>query len=144
MPLFDRKDNSRYAKFTRRSLMVSGGMTAAFALIAGRLYQLQIREGDQFMTRAEENRVNQRLVAPPRGRILDRFGVELATNRRNYRVLIVAEQAAEGVDAAIDTIGKLIYLSDHQREREGIGHESIDHVGYSRGDVEAAPHMRPP
>jgi penicillin-binding protein 2 len=117
MPLFDRKDNSRYAKFTRRSLMVSGGMTAAFGLIAGRLYQLQILEGEEFMTRAEENRVSQRLVAPPRGRILDRFGVELATNRRNYRVLIVAEQATEGVDAAIQTIGKLIYLTDRQRER---------------------------
>ncbi|HEY5337195.1 MAG TPA: penicillin-binding protein 2 [Rhizomicrobium sp.] len=117
MPLFDRKDKSRYATFTRRTLMVSGGMTAVFGVIAGRLYQLQIREGSEFMTRAEANRVSQRLVAPLRGRILDRFGVELATNRRNYRVMIVAEQAAEGVDAAIDTIGKLIYLSDHQREK---------------------------
>jgi penicillin-binding protein 2 len=117
MPLFDRKDKSRYAAFTRRTLMVSGGMTAVFGVIAGRLYQLQIREGSEFMTRAEANRVSTRLVAPLRGRILDRFGVELATNRRNYRVLIVAEQAAEGVDAALDTIGKIIYLTDHQRER---------------------------
>jgi penicillin-binding protein 2 len=117
MPLFDRKDKSRYATFTRRTLMVSGGMTAVFGVIAGRLYQLQIKEGNEFMTRAEANRVSQRLVAPLRGRILDRFGVELATNRRNYRVLIVAEQAAEGVDAALDTIGKLIYLTDRQRER---------------------------
>jgi penicillin-binding protein 2 len=117
MPLFDRKDKSRYATFTRRTLMVSGGMTAVFGVIAGRLYQLQIREGSQFMTRAEANRVSQRLVAPLRGRILDRFGVELATNRRNYRVLIVAEQATEGVDAALETIGKLIYLTDRQRER---------------------------
>ena len=117
MPLFDRKDKSRYATFTRRTLMVSGGMTAVFGVIAGRLYQLQIREGDQFMTRAQANSVSQRLVAPPRGRILDRFGVELANNKRNYRVLIVAEQASEGVDAAIDTIGKIIYLSDRQRAR---------------------------
>ncbi|MGL1447031.1 hypothetical protein ACSTIZ_00825, partial [Vibrio parahaemolyticus] len=33
-----------------------------------------------------------RLLAPPRGRILDRFGVELASNRRNYRALIVPER----------------------------------------------------
>jgi penicillin-binding protein 2 len=117
MPLFDRKDKSRYATFTRRTLMMSGGMTAVFGVIAGRLYQLQIKEGSEFMTRAEANRVSTRLVAPPRGRILDRFGTQLATNRRNYRVLIVAEQAAEGVDAALDTIGKLIYLTDRQRER---------------------------
>ena len=117
MPIFDRKDKSRYATFTRRTLLVTGGVNVVFAVLAGRLYQLQIREGDEFMTRAEENRVSQRLVAPLRGRILDRFGVELASNRRNYRVLLVKEQAVEGVDAAIETIGKLIYLSDHQREK---------------------------
>ena len=86
MPLFDRKDKSRYASFTRRSLMLTGGMTAVFSVLAGRLYQLQILNGDQYKTQAEDNRVNQRLIAPPRGRILDRFGVELANNRRNYRV----------------------------------------------------------
>ena len=99
MPLFDKKDKSRYATFTRRSLGMGGGMTAVFAVLAGRLYQLQIRDGDQYMTEAEDNRVSERLIAPPRGRIIDRFGVELANNRRNYRVLLVAEQASEGVEA---------------------------------------------
>ncbi|HEV2563397.1 MAG TPA: penicillin-binding protein 2 [Rhizomicrobium sp.] len=117
MPLFDRKDKSRYATFTRRSLLVSGGMASVFALLAGRLYQLQILEGQEFMTRAEDNRVNQRLLAPLRGRIIDRFGVELATNRRNYRVLLVPEQATEGVDAALDTLGRIVLITDHQRER---------------------------
>ena len=117
MPLFDRKDKSRYATFTRRTLLMSGGMTVVFGVLAGRLYQLQILEGDQYRTRAEENRVSQRLLAPPRGRILDRFGVELANNRRNYRVLLVAEQATNGVAAALDAIGRVIYLSDRQRQR---------------------------
>src|ERR1700742_5188427 len=110
MPIFDRKDKSRYATFTRRTLFVTGGMNLVFAVLAGRLYQLQILEGDKFMTRAEENRVSQRLVAPLRGRILDRFGVELASNRRNYRVLLVAEQASEGVEQAVDDIAKLIQI----------------------------------
>ncbi|HUO88668.1 MAG TPA: penicillin-binding protein 2 [Rhizomicrobium sp.] len=117
MPLFDRKDKSRYATFTRRSLGLSGGMALVFAVLGGRLYQLQIRNGDQYKTQAEDNRVNQRLIAPPRGRILDRFGVELANNRRNYRVLLVAEQATEGIEAALDEIGKLIVLSDAQKKR---------------------------
>jgi penicillin-binding protein 2 len=117
MPLFDRKDKSRYATFTRRTLMMSGGMTAVLAALGGRLYQLQIRDGAQYMTQAEDNRVNQRLIAPPRGRILDRFGVELANNRRNYRVLLVSEQATNGAEAALDTIGKIIQLSDAQKKR---------------------------
>lgn len=117
MPLFDRKDKSRYATFSRRTLLVTGAMGAVFAALAGRLYQLQILEGGEFMTRAEDNRVSQRLLAPLRGRIIDRFGNELATNRRNYRVLIVREQATEGVSAALDALGKLVLITDHQRER---------------------------
>jgi len=117
MPLFDRKDKSRYASFTRRSLMLTGGMTGVLAILAGRLYQLQILNGDQYKVEAEDNRVSQRFIFPPRGRIFDRFGVELATNRRNYRVVIVAEQASQGVEEAIDTIGRIIELPPHQRDR---------------------------
>ncbi|HZQ39544.1 MAG TPA: hypothetical protein VFA87_02080, partial [Rhizomicrobium sp.] len=117
MPLFDKKDKSRYATFTRRSLGLGGGMAAVFAVLAGRLYQLQIRDGDQYMVEAEDNRVSERLIAPPRGRIIDRFGVELANNRRNYRVLLVSEQASEGVKAALDTIGEIILISDQQKKK---------------------------
>ena len=117
MPLFDRKDKSRYATFTRRTLLATGGMTAVFATLAGRLYQLQILEGEEFMTRAEDNRVNQRLLAPLRGRILDRFGVELATNRRNYRVLLIPEQASEGVTPALAALARIIPLSARESEK---------------------------
>lgn len=117
MPLFDKKDKSRYATFTRRSVGMGAGMTAVFAVLAGRLYQLQIRDGDQYMVEAEDNRVSERLIAPPRGRIMDRFGVELANSRRNYRVLLVSEQATEGVAQALDTIGKVIVLSDQQKKK---------------------------
>ncbi|HWD26202.1 MAG TPA: penicillin-binding protein 2 [Rhizomicrobium sp.] len=117
MPLFDRKDKSRYATFTRRSLGMSAGVGVVFAILGGRLYQLQVKNGDQYKTQAEANRINQRLISPPRGRIMDRFGVELANNRRNYRVLIVSEQATEGVDEALDTISKLIVLTDAQKKR---------------------------
>jgi penicillin-binding protein 2 len=117
MPLFDRKDKSRYATFTRRTVMMGGGVSAVLAVLGGRLYQLQIVHGDEYMKSAEENRISRRLLAPLRGRILDRFGTELATNRRNYRVLLIPEQASEGVGKALDTIGRIIELTPHDRER---------------------------
>ena len=116
MPLFDKKDKSRYATFSRRSVAVGGGMALVFAVLGGRLYQLQIRDGEEYMTEAEDNRINERLLAPPRGRIFDRFGAELANNRRNYRVLLVAEQATDGVAEALDTIGEVIELTDAQKK----------------------------
>ncbi|HEX4078888.1 MAG TPA: penicillin-binding protein 2 [Rhizomicrobium sp.] len=117
MPLFDRKDKSRYAAFTRRTLMTGGAIGAVLGALGVRLYQLQILEGDQFRAKAEENSVSARLVVPLRGRILDRFGVELANNRRNYRVLIVPEQALEGVEAALETVGRIILLTDRDQAR---------------------------
>ncbi|HEX9158616.1 MAG TPA: penicillin-binding protein 2 [Rhizomicrobium sp.] len=117
MPLFDRKDKSRYAAFTRRTLMTGGAIGVVLGALGVRLYELQILEGDQFRTKAEENSVSARLVAPLRGRIFDRFGVELATNRHNFRVLIIPEQALEGVDEAIDTVGRIILLTDRDRAR---------------------------
>lgn len=117
MPLFDRKDKSRYAAFTRRTLMTGGAVGAVLGALGVRLYQLQILEGDQFRTRAEENSVSARLIAPLRGRVIDRFGIELANNRRDYRVLIVPEQALGGVEAALDTIGRIILLTDRDRAR---------------------------
>lgn len=117
MPLFDKKDKSRYATFTRRTIGMGGGMTAIFAVLAGRLYQLQIRDGSQYMVEAEDNRVSERLIVPPRGRIIDRFGTELANNRRNYRVLLVSEQATDGVKKVLDDIGKVIVLTDQQKKK---------------------------
>src|SRR3954469_3855575 len=92
-------------------------MTAVLGMLAGRLYQLEVVEGDQFKTKSEENRVSERLVAPPRGRILDRFGIELANNRRNFRVLLIPEQVPEGVPAALDELSRIVFISDRQRER---------------------------
>lgn len=117
MPLFDRKDKSRYATFSRRTLVTAGGMAGVFAVLAGRLYQLQILDFDEFMTQAEDNRINERLIMPARGRILDRFGVELANDRRNYRVLLVPEQAADGAAASIDAVARVVPIGEHQRAR---------------------------
>jgi len=117
MPVFDKKDKSRYTTFTRRGLGLAGGMSAVFAVLAGRLYELQIRDGEEYKAEAEENRTSETALVPPRGRIMDRFGVELANNKRNYRVLIVSELATQGVAATLDIIGKVIALSDQQKKR---------------------------
>jgi penicillin-binding protein 2 len=116
MPFFDAKDKSRYATFSRRTVVVSGGMAAIFALLTGRLYQLQIVDGSLYLSRAEENRISDRLLAPPRGRILDRFGIVLAGNRRNYRTLIVPEQT-KGLAEALEMLARVIPLPEHQRTR---------------------------
>ena len=87
-----------------------------FAALGGRLYQLQVVDSDRYKVLSDENRVNLRLIAPPRGRILDRFGTPLADNRQNYHLVIVAEQAAD-IPATLDSLARLIKLDAADRNR---------------------------
>lgn len=112
----NRRDNDLQRIFTRRALLLGSAQLALFGTLAGRLYYLQVIESDKYQLLAEENRINMRLLPPRRGRILDRNGVELASNRRNYRVLIVAEQTPN-VDATLEALSKLINVDDVQRQR---------------------------
>ncbi len=97
-------------------MLVAGGQALLLATLAGRLYYLQVVESDKYATLADENRINLRLLAPPRGRIVDRFGVPVATNRQNYRVSLIADQVAD-VNATLDAVAALIPLSESDRRR---------------------------
>ncbi len=112
----NRRDNDLQRIFSRRALLLGSAQLALFGVLAGRLYYLQVIESDKYQLLAEENRINMRLLPPRRGRILDRFGAELASNRQNYRVLIVAEQT-RNVDATLEALSRLIQVDDAQRQR---------------------------
>ncbi len=80
-----KRDTRRTGVFTRRALLMMGGQVALLGGLAARLYQVQVVEGARYATLAEENRVSARLIAPPRGRILDRFGTVVGGNKLNWR-----------------------------------------------------------
>lgn len=107
---------SRHKLFTRRAAVLGGGKLALASLLVGRMYWLQVVEAEQYQMLAEENRINMRLLAPPRGRILDRYGRELASNRQNYRIVLVPEQT-DDVEETLRRLGTLIELSDFQVRR---------------------------
>ena len=108
--------NNRTKLLARRAILLGGGQLALLATLAGRLYYLQVVHADRYAMQADENRINIRLLAPPRGCIVDRFGVLLATNRPTYRAVLVAEQTGD-IPATLDAVGSLIPLSDVDRKR---------------------------
>ena len=110
------RDTQQQKSLTRRAAILGGGQVLLTAALAGRLYQLQVLEKDRYRVMADENRINLRLLVPPRGRILDRFGVELADNRQNYRVVVVPEETAD-IEATINAIGKLIDIGEADRHK---------------------------
>lgn len=116
MAKFDTRDSARYDQFTRRAAIMSVGSLGVFGALASRMYYLQVIEGEQYRTMAEDNRVNRRLLAPLRGRILDRFGVELASNTQNFQVLLIAEDT-EDLSSTLDAISAIVPLSQERRAR---------------------------
>jgi penicillin-binding protein 2 len=60
-----------------------------FAVLAGRLAQLQLLETERFQTLARENRVRLIPIVAPRGEIFDRQGQKLVGNRPVYTVSLV-------------------------------------------------------
>ncbi|MFL2769855.1 MAG: penicillin-binding protein 2 [Rhodospirillaceae bacterium] len=110
------RDNDRTRVFNRRAAVLGGGQAIMISALIGRMYYLQVIEADQYRMLAEENRINLRLLPPPRGRILDRFGESLAVNRQNFRVLIVFEQTLD-LESTLEALSTVIELSDYDRER---------------------------
>ncbi|MBT7451014.1 MAG: penicillin-binding protein 2 [Rhodospirillaceae bacterium] len=110
------RDNDRIRLFNRRAVVLGGGQSLLVSALVGRMYYLQVIEADRYRMLAEENRINLRLLPPPRGRVLDRFGEPLAVNRQNFRVLIVSEQTRD-LAATLGALADVIDLSEYDRDR---------------------------
>lgn len=110
------RDSERHKLFSRRALMLAGGKSVLMAALIGRMYYLQVVESDRYKTLAEENRINLRLLAPRRGRIVDRFGVPIADNKQNYRVLLISENTRD-IEYTLDTLGRIIEISSAERRK---------------------------
>ena len=110
------QDIVRQKAFTRRALIFSGGAAALTTVLVGRLYYLQVISADRYRVLADENRISWRLLPRTRGRILDRFGVEVARNRRNYRILLIPEQTPS-VERTLFVLRSLVSLDDRDQRR---------------------------
>ena len=112
------RDPDRHKVFTRRAAMLAGGKAVLLTALCGRLYYLQVVEADRYATLADENRINLRLLAPPRGRIIDRFGRPLAENQQNYRLQLVPEDVkGNEIDEVLQHVQEIVTLTDGDKRR---------------------------
>lgn len=110
------KDTERIKSFTRRAFILGALQGGILAVLGGRLAWLQVAEGQRYKTLSDKNRINIKIVAPSRGLIVDRYGVPLAENGQNFRVLLIPEQAGS-VEKALESLGAYIDLSKRDIER---------------------------
>lgn len=106
-------DASAVTDFNRRVLVIGGLEAAAFALLAARLYQLQVMDGRRYAPLAEDNRISQRGLMPRRGRLVDRAGRVLALNEEMYRVLLLSGPEPE-LKTTLDRLARIVPLHDDE------------------------------
>ena len=93
-------------------LSVAGGiMLVLTLLLALRLSYLQVLSHTHFAMLSQANRIRPLPIPPPRGLILDRNGVVLASSYPVYTLEIVPEQVDDMKDLLKD-LGKLVTITD--------------------------------
>ena len=100
---------ARAQSFTRRAIVLGGAMGAVGVTLAARMAYLSIFEGEQYRLASEENRIQQRLIPPRRGWIVDRNGKPLALNKPDYRLELIPEQIVD-LDSVLYQLGKILGL----------------------------------
>ncbi|MDO9641175.1 MAG: penicillin-binding protein 2 [Pseudotabrizicola sp.] len=98
-------------KTTRRALLMGGVMTTVLGVLGLRMWQLGVRDADQYYLLAEENRISLRLVPPNRGRIYDRAGKLVADNEQAFRITLVREEV-EDLEDVLAKLRRLLGLDD--------------------------------
>jgi len=103
-------------RFRRRSQVALWLVLLALALLALRMFYLQIHQHDALHLRAENNRTAVLPLPPLRGQILDRHGVLLADNHSTFSVEITPAHAGN-LAQTLQAIGELIPLSARDLRR---------------------------
>ena len=108
--------NERQGVFHRRAFLMGGVAGVGMLTLAGRLAYLQLVDADKYKTLSLNNEFQSRLQPPPRGLILDRNGIVLATNRPDFRLYVSRDENTD-VDDLLARLQKLVPLDDAHRER---------------------------
>jgi penicillin-binding protein 2 len=108
--------NERQGVFHRRAFLMGGVAGIGLLALTGRLAYLQLVEADRYRSLSLSNEFQSRLQPPPRGLILDRNGVVLASNRPDFRLYVSRDDGTD-VEDLLDRLQKLVPLDDAHRGR---------------------------
>jgi len=111
------RDHARELHRFQVRLAVAGfAVLAALAALAGRLFQLQVLQHEQYAAKAEENRISVVPLAPNRGLILDRNGAVLARNYSAYTLEIMPARVRD-LERTIAELAEVVEMQPKDRAR---------------------------
>ncbi len=102
--------------FSRRAVVLGAAQGAVGMVLAGRMAWLSVVENEQYKLKAESNRVNNTLIPPRRGWLLDRAGKPLASNRTDFRVDLIPDRIVDK-DKLLAELTRLLALTPEDLAR---------------------------
>ena len=114
--IFFSEVNERQGVFHRRAFLFGGLAGAGLAALGGRLAYLQLLEASRYQKLSVSNQFNFRLTPPPRGVIVDRNGIVLATNRPNFRLMMSRDDTDKPYET-IKTLAQFVPLDNARQAR---------------------------
>lgn len=100
----------------KRVIFLSCFFFVLFCILAGRLFYLQVLQGEKYLLLAEKNRLSVRLTLAPRGYIYDRNGVKLAENKKTFQAVLIKEQAKD-YKKTLKRFNDLLPLDEDENKR---------------------------
>lgn len=91
-------------------IALAGLVAAAFLIVVGQLWYLQVLEGGHFREASEKNRVRVRPVAAPRGILYDRHHVPLVDNRPAFTLSLLPRELDEDPERRSAVLGRVAVL----------------------------------
>ena len=103
-------------RFQTRVLTIQLVVLVCFVLLLSRLFYLQVIRHDDLLEQAEDNRTAILPTVPPRGTIMDRNGVVLASNYSAYTLEITPAKVPD-LEATIEELAQLVDIQPKDRKR---------------------------
>jgi penicillin-binding protein 2 len=117
MRLAEIRNTKRDLHYFQLRLSVAGVVVlAAFAVLFGRFFYLQVIQHQYYDTKAEDNRISIVPNPPNRGLILDRNGVVLARNYSAYTLELSFSKIAD-LEGTIDELAAIVDIQPKDRRR---------------------------
>lgn len=118
-----KKSNHKLRYLLKRSLVMFSINIILLFILLGRLYFLQIYQGEKYALLSDSNRTSKRLTVPPRGTINDRNGIELAVNIQNFQAMLIPEQS-RNIEKLLPELAHILQLDNDtiNRIKKDISH----------------------
>ncbi len=102
--------------FSKRIVILLAVFVLITSVLIGRVFYLQILQGDRYKFLADKNRTSVRLTLPSRGNIFDRNGVRMAENKKTFQAILIKDEAKD-VQKALQNFEKIIPLDEDEKQR---------------------------